>query len=500
MKTQWPQVTLGHVWGLAVPLLVLMAVLRIEIAPNDFWWHLRVGEYIWTYRTIPTTDLFSFTRAGAQWTYQAWLAEVGWFLIYQRVGEAGVLLVHAFTIALAYSLLDYTQSRWSGRRAATVATLAGASVGMANWAVRPQTFSFPLFALVLILLEAHRRGARRHVWLLVPLFVFWANLHGAVLFGLGLVGAYFVAAVIDTIRYGKSMADARRLGIILLGCILALAVTPAGLQGMIRYFAGFLRNPVTLQANMEFMPLTLRDADGQLMIGLSLALVYLLIRYQHMPPTAHVLMILAFGLGTLWSRRVISWYGMALIPVLAETIAPHAYWQRPLPKGKSWVNLLLIAIMGVMVGLGLPWWRGTLPPWTPERVLSRSTPVAATAFLCKQAPPEARVYQEQGFGSYQIWACPRLPVFIDTRVELYPASQWEDYFAIGMGRFDWENIAAQYRLTHLMFSVADHKNGIRAAMASPCWEKLYEDDIAVIFVRRCPLSGISDDSATRAST
>ncbi len=474
--------TLRHVWWLATPLLVFAAVMRTPIAPNDFWWHLRAAAYMWAHRTVPTVDLFSFTRYGAPWTYQAWLGELALYGLYRLGGAEGVLLAHGLIITTAYAMLAEYARRHYGVRPAVLATLLGAAVSMANWNVRPQTFSFPLFALMLLCLEAYRRGKRRWVWATVPLVALWANVHGAVIFGLALMAAYVAAAFWSAPR----ARAAWHAGLALAAAVATLALTPAGLPGMVRYFLGFFASRVTLQANVEFLPLTLRDPDGAVFVATVLLLVVLVVREHTTPALPHTLALLGLGLGTLWSHRVISWYGMALVPPLAEALARVPALRRPVPVGRPVLNVATVILLGGLAALGWPWWRGAWPPFTPPALYTPNTPIKAVAFLCERVPASARVYQEQAFGSYQIWACPQVPVFIDTRIELYPRSQWEDYFAIGEGRFDWEMVAAKYRLTHLLLSVADQPHAVRAARASRCWRLLYEDTVAVLFERTCP--------------
>ena len=80
----------------------------------------------------------------------------------------------------------------------------------------------------------------------------------------------------------------------------------------------------------------------------------------------------------------------------------------------------------------MPFWRDAVPR-LPASLLSGRTPVEATSVLCDRLPDDARVYQDFAFASYQEWACPRLPVFSDTRLELYPFEQWADYFVVAGG-------------------------------------------------------------------
>ena len=59
-------------------------------------------------------------------------------------------------------------------------------------AIRAQLFSLPLFAVCMLLLRSEARAPSRRIWLLVPLLALWGNLHGAVLTGAVVAGAYLV--------------------------------------------------------------------------------------------------------------------------------------------------------------------------------------------------------------------------------------------------------------------------------------------------------------------
>jgi hypothetical protein len=168
--------------------------------------------------------------------------------------------------------------------------------------------------------------------------------------------------------------------------------------------------------------------------------------------------------------------------------ALQAVWKRtPVARGAPVLNGLLVVLLGMSVGLTLPWVRPALPLPAAQREWGEitSTPVEATAFMCATLPAEARVLAYLPFSSYQEWACPRLPVFNDTRFELYPLEQWLDYMAIDRGRFDWQSVAEKYGVTHLFFSVLWQPQAIRAVQAAPCWVELYRDEYAMIFARTC---------------
>jgi hypothetical protein len=136
-----------------------------------------------------------------------------------------------------------------------------------------------------------------------------------------------------------------------------------------------------------------------------------------------------------------------------------------------------------VVLLSLPWLRPYVPmPRWRRPYLSSDTPVEAVAFLC-DLPEPGRVFHTEGYGSYMIWACPEVPVFADTRIELYPEEQWMDYLALGGARYDWQALLDRYGIDTLLLRREGQEKLIEAATAAPEWERLYEDDEAVILQR-----------------
>jgi hypothetical protein len=118
--------------------------------------------------------------------YGLWVA--GGIKTVVLTSEAAALTAWGFTIKAA------------GRRgppspaAVTVLVLAG--ILSAPWALqaRPQVLALPLFAAVLWLLLTDPELTRRRTLAVLPLLVLWANVHGSVVLGVGVVGVYALAA------------------------------------------------------------------------------------------------------------------------------------------------------------------------------------------------------------------------------------------------------------------------------------------------------------------
>jgi hypothetical protein len=523
--TGWP--TKSTLWRAMVPMTLLPALNLIMIYPNDFWWHLRTGRMIVETGSIPTTDQFSFTRAGQPWTNQAWLMQAGYDLLHGAGGLPLIILVHALTITAGYSLLLWILARHYGLRESVLATMIGALVGMNNWTLRPQGISFLMFGVLLYLIENHQAlttgtraresvedsiGSLNHrtdrgwqmadggpqveqirrppsaIWWVLPLFAVWVNSHGGFIFGLAVLGVYVLGRGWEFWRAGTPAEHRREmihLAVIGLLALAVLALNPAGPAGLVRYVLEFVRSDVTTRHNEEFAPLVIRDWDGLLFFASLLLVGVVLVKSGLRLRADQCLAVLIFAGLSLFARRNLAWYGFVVAPILAAGL--HR-WRPPseaIHPGLRWMNAFILGLLAVGGLATMPWWRHRLPlPPQRQPLVTRTTPTAAAKFLCDTLPDGARIYQYFAFASFQIWACPRLAVFIDPRVELYPSEQWRDYFAIDAGRFNWEQVADKYQLQYLFLSRQFQPLAIQAARASENWMEIYHDDRAVVFQKR----------------
>lgn len=481
--------TLETLWFLAVPLGVMCVQNLNVVPPNDFWWHVRTGQIILETGSIPSVDLFSFTQSGQPWVNQAWLMQVALYLLYTTGGLPLVIFVHAVTITAGYTLVLRHVTQYYGLRIGAAATMLGVVVGISSTTVRPQSISFLFFGILMYLVESHRQGHTRRLWLVIPLFALWVNSHGAFVFGLGVLGVYVVGRLWEhwrADRPAEENTEIKRVMLIGLLSLHALAFNPEGPVGIIQYVLGFFQSKATIAYNIEFAPLVIRDATGMIFFGSLLLLVIAVVRSGVRLRPDQVINVVLFAVLALWATRGAVWYGFVLIPVLATGMRAWLDRPRPASRHRPWLNAFIFSALGLLFIVSLPWLRDSLPfPPSFERreLTSVTTPRAATEFLCDTLPDEARVFQEIGFASYQVWACPRLPVFADTRIELYPLEQWEDYLVVQAGIFGWQEILDTYDVTHLFLSI-EQEHLITAAIAADEWHEIYGDSRAVIFARQ----------------
>jgi hypothetical protein len=460
---------------------------------------------------VPTTDTFTFRHTGEAWTNGAWLMQLAHYGLLRAGGPPLVVFVFGLVVAGGYLLLRRCLVSLSGDlRLATVLTIWAGVVGFQNWAVRPQGISFLCFGLALWLIVRHRLRGGRWLWGLPPLFVLWSNAHGGFIFGLALVGCYALAMIWEAVEWTPPArptlaATLRSLpwrnGLLPApACLVAPALNPAGPMGMVDYVLGFVRNRGTMTLNMEFRALTVENVTGgAFFLGVA-ALATLFIRRRHRPDAFETPALLLFGALALWAHRNPPWFAFVAAAAAARAVGVTRTAPPIQAHGVTVANALLLGLFGAALILSLPWLRPYLPRnLTCGEIVHVYTPVEATDYLCEEMTGSDRLFNDMSYGSYIAWACPQVPVFVDTRFELYSYEEWLEYLALMNARYDWQAILDGYGITHLLLHPEDQEHLLAAARDSACWRERFteravvgeeEDEIAVVLERdaaACPL-------------
>src|SRR5262245_44659893 len=154
-------------------------------------WHIVVGRQILSTGRLPRADPFSFTCSGQPWIANFWLAECGLALLDRLGGLDTVLLATVTLLAGLYTWVFGRLTR-AGMQPllAVLVTVLALAASSYHFHPRPHLFSILFLGLVFARLcdfEAGRTSLRS-LFLLVPLFAVWTNVHGGVLGGVGTLG------------------------------------------------------------------------------------------------------------------------------------------------------------------------------------------------------------------------------------------------------------------------------------------------------------------------
>ncbi len=463
---------------LSITLLVLVTLsFQLSIAPNDYWWCLRVGHETLANGAVPATDTYSWTQYGKPIVYQPWLACVALWLTYDAGSALLSYIVRGLLIALAYGMLWYLARQESGPHVASVLIILMGFATCGNWMMRTQLFAYPLFAACLYCLYRWQQGNNRLLWILPVATLLWSNLHGSFILVLVLAGTAFV--------FGKG--DRKSLFITGVLMLLATLVTPYTLNTW-RQVVFMLGNPSDQLFSVEWFPPTNEGWQANIFFGWVLVMGPLVALSERKFSLMEWVLFLGFGWLALSGVRYIIWF-MFILAILTARLVDSATKHKldPAIKVNSPVmNYILAGLFLLLPALSLPGFREN---WLPEPppVYSTSTAIDAVKWLQEHPDLPGPLWNDFAIGSYIIYALPARPPWLDPRFFVYPPEQMETYQKINHALYDWEDLLQKDGVNLLLLSVENQENLIEAVGKSDQWCEQYRDTFAVIFSRCVPI-------------
>jgi hypothetical protein len=384
--------------------LVWTMVALLTIRPQgdlDYWWHLRIGEWIVSHGQIPRTALLTWLSAGP-WTAHEWASEVILYELNQATGPYGSIALFGGVI-IAIFIVMASVIRLLRPTASSISTalfgLVAAFVATAIWLPRAQLFDI-LFSLAAlrIALGYLVRGERRGLWLMPFLMVAWVNLHGGGVATYLLVMAAIIAGEWWNRRTNPAPARPWRPMLLSVGAtVLAMSLNPYG-PSIYAYPLGTVASPA-MQAliqewrSPDFHELYFRFAQVFLAGGLVGLLALVRVRDGRAIALTSGLVFMSLQSGRYVG--LLAPLGVAVMsPWLAEAvgvvraglprITVRARW--PGPVGLVGV---LVLVASLVIGM----------PVRQADAVSSSEPVAATDWLVAH-PPTGRLFNEYNWGGY----------------------------------------------------------------------------------------------------
>jgi hypothetical protein len=469
------------VWAQLAALAAIVLVLPLgrEVDP-DFWWHLRTGKLI-LHAGIPRHDIFSFTASGHSWVTHEWLSEIIIYVVQSAFGYAGNVLLFGAATLVALGLMYALGRRAGAGTRPLVALLLVATVNLAYFVtVRPQVFTWLLFAAFVYVLERHERGERAPLWLLPPLMALWANLHLGYVYGLLTLGVWLAAKLWEHAR-GADVRLREPIAVTI-ACVLATMLNPHGpaiLTYPVSYFfAGKTERSLIQEWQRPYFGLTVM---WPLLVATVLIVLSLLSRNRPRPFLI-VLSIIAIALSTQAARNI-PFAALLLVPIAGATAA--ARWPAARREADSHVRVSIFFAAALAIGVGAftltmsSHLHSALSGWQPS---SATYPARSVAYLDEHAP-SARVFNSYDWGGYLIDNLyPDGRVFIDGRADVYGPGLVRDYVAIAMAKPGWQDLLDRYQVDAVLMPP---RTRLSVALRQDTgWQEVLMDHNEDLFLRR----------------
>ena len=466
---------------------------------SDAGWHIRVGERLLSTGQLPTSDPFSFTRAGAPWVTWEWLADALMGFAHQTAGLPGV----AWLYLMLLGLCTWLWIRWTwtlGGSFLLAAAFLAPMLSTANlhWLARPHVFSWCLALAGLWLLDRLETQPRpSHLALAAAFGCLWANLHAS--FGLGAVilGIYALAAWLE-----KTLLAQRQLPLqagsyaaLFVAFTAGTLVNPHG-WSLHAHVASYLANSALLDRIGEFQSFNFHvDGATQVLLTVLLGAVAALGALAQ-GRLAHGLLCGVLLAGALRSARGLPLLALLALPV-ANAVLSRASLHLFQPRlrraiegfrqysanlrtlernshGAAWVLPLMLATAGILLALG----RNGKVGFPPDQF-----PVAAAAHV----PSGARVLAPDKFGGYLIYRFNgQLPVYFDGRSDFYGLDFMKRYISLVEVRPGWTAELDRHHFTHALLPA---NYSLISALGARGWQKLHADSTATLLAAPEVLNG-----------
>ena len=536
-------------WGLfgltqrkATVTLITLAMVYALIAGlrtiNDFdmGFHLATGRYVVQHHVVPSTDVLSYTAAGAEWIYPPF-AGVLLYGIFCFAGYSGLSWFCAFVLLATVAYLLRNPGHLENGIAAALTILAMQSLAW-RASPRPDLFTQLFFAVFLVRLwSLHRcdatvldgkkaaqlRRERMYLWMLPPVMLLWVNFHPGFAAGLALLFAYLMIEGIDLAfpkRRSAALLRLQQAWPVLAITVLTTLVNPygfrifkaslliGGLQHTSMPSSGVVLEwqPQQLSSTIFSQAWNWRNPDSSYWwLGLvALAIIVLALRRREF---GTALLMSAALYASLEHKRLQALFSIVVVvvgsTVLAEALANREYRDvKATPKRWGLRNSLPLLATGALCLLtcvriadlisSRPYVEGSTTThfgygeswWFPER---------AAAFIQREHLP-GNIFQGYIMGGFTAWRLgPAYPNFVDGRFDhLAPAVVTEEQELVSspVDSSLWKSEADRRGINILFFSLARVFNEETPQLMSLCqsqeWRPVYMDDVSIVLLRNRP--------------
>lgn len=403
-------------------LAILLYCFSEGISGNDFWWHIKAGEWICRNKIVPDRDIFSWYGMAHDfdWVAHEWLAEVVYWLLYSCGGEGGIFLLSFCAALLMVFLLVWRIRPYILENCVVAAFYICLFCVLTSlfFYGRPHVFSYFLLYGEMYCLYEFAGG--RHKWCLnlIPvLAVLWSNLHGGSSNLSYLLVLVFLVCGIGEWHIGRlySVRWSRRqlihLLVVLIVTVCAIGINPVG-YNMLLYPYACMADPVAMQLISEWAAPDAKNIGALILYFLPIMLVSfgILFGQQRVRMQDAVMMLLFLFLFFRSVRFIVLFYITAAfwafpygVPCKLKNIG------KPLEKALvSGVELLLLAV--VCMGI-----RSCIGTWTQGEMITNNLDKQVTELVREDAP--ARLYNDYNYGGDLIFE--DILVFIDGRADVY---------------------------------------------------------------------------------
>ena len=483
--------------------------LKTLLGDCDTGWHIRTGQWILAHHTVPTHDIFSYTKPDGAWYAWEWLTDILWATLYSRGGLAAVAFAGILLIALTFTLLFRLVRRRSNAVVAIAVTMMAAVASSVHWLARPHLFTFVFLVLFYGALDRVQNGKTRfhgipYLVILPFATILWTNLHGGFFVGVLLIGTYGVGEGLKVL-FASSLDEEQRRAIMLrsrnyllcaFASLAASLINPYGYK-LHQHMILYLSDPYQGQHVMEFLSVSFHHPLALFFEGMLLLSALAAFWFASQGSFTEPLLLLMWAHAALLATRNIPLFMIVAAPQ-AGTIVQMWLDRLPNLDVAEWVRKAgrkfnetaaamtetdqitrwhPVSAFGLVLLFALLY-----APHPPEKFRPefdpKSFPVAAVQKM--NLKPTDRIFTFDQWGDYLIYRLyPETKVFMDGRSDYYGSAFNQTYLDVITVNYGWEKTLSRFGVDTILMPPGTPLAG--ALKESSRWHVVYDDGVAVVF-------------------
>ena len=457
--------------------LVIFLFADLRVADADIWFHLRNAQHLMTSHAFLHEDLYTFTSAGSPLVDHEWLSELGYYVAFQVWGLRGLLAVLFVLLWLIFGGI-YILAMRRGAHCGDAALLTTAGVALGSYSFGPRMNHFGWLCLVALLLVLERfRQTGKGLWVLVPLFALWINLHGSWVFGLVVFGIYLVSGLAEgqrgvVVATRWKPAQLRHLTEVFAASVAVLFINPYGYKLVWYPFDLLFRQKANLDNVIEWQSVDFHTGWGKLALCMIFAVMSAAWFSRKTWEVRDVVLVTFAIWASLTHLRFLLFAAIVLVPILAPRMRLFESYDREddVPS----MNLAVTIAIAALIVFAYP------SAARLQEVVDLQFPRNALRFL-QQERIQGRLFHYYDYGGYIEWNAPAVRTFADGRTDIFTYNGvFDDYIAINQIERPLE-LLDKYEIDYVLFPLG--KRLTYVLDQSSAWHRIYGDQLVNIYQR-----------------
>jgi hypothetical protein len=492
--------------------LILMATIAVRYASpikdGDFFWHAAYAKYMIENKTlIPDHSIYSWTPADNTKIKCNWFAEILLYLMYEA-GGLNLLFafrygcyVFVFLILVAFTLKVRKKVEPLHLFIISIALFSSSGASF----IKPELLSLLYFSLLYFVFfnakfnQTNEKPSNSILY--IPLiFLFWANSHEVVLFGLITFGLIFCGEILNFLLKSSARPNIsylKRLGLASAGAVIAFFINPYGHKFPLNLANFLYRSNENSLGNIE--------AYHSIFFGTFSGLYY----FDYW--VIMIVMIVSISAYLRWKNKELDWAiilpTLFLSAIYLKYVRATYYWpsfwamsmiyqfgrlnagrlQSPVNISISYKKAISALTCIIMLFLSCRIVDTSIrKPFLGQYFgfgAGYSNPVQSSDFLKKYRPGN-RLYNSYAVGGYLTYALyPVYQIFMDSRY--FPYTSWyNEYYDFSHGKTTLKAFSEKYPFNVAVVDYHYSKDTINEFMMAKDWYLAFYGTAAAVFVKR----------------